>query len=804
MKFFLKFILITTISFLYSLSLLSQTTLDGMSIQAKTGERDLKNRTMTLTGEVQILFKGQLLKTDHAIIYQDTKKFVAEGNVLFMTPKATLAGRKIEMNYETNVGTIYSGFIQSGQMVLEGEVIEKTGEDQYLAYKSQFTSCTTCPPAWNFKGQTVEAEIGGYAYIKNTFFYVGTIPILWLPYLIIPLKSERQTGLLTPTIEFNGPKFEKTSFSIPYFWAISKNQDATFTLKNNSSRGLKGLSNYRYVLDKNSYGELDANFITDQNFGHSDRYTQFFDEKSEINRWLLNYNHFWVLPNDWIQRAQINVTSDLNYFHDFPEETPIPQNEPAAETRISLTKNTPEYHFSIDNSYYTNLLRGNPKSGSQDSVHRLPEITFSSTKKPIGQSGFFYNYDLKYTYFARDDFAYDDLTLTTIEGKQVRQVSHDCAGTDTDWDKDPQCKPVRDGKFDIGSDLIRSGQRFIAEPSITRPIQLGTYYNLIPKISYRETHYNFGIENVSNLNRRFLRTELKLQTTFSRIFGDLSNPTSERIKHEIEPEIISTSVPWLQQPSNHPFLGFNKSTEIPFFSREALSDDDLNGENGVQFDYDDRLYDRNLITYRITNKLTRKTWSQNTPNYSRFLTWRVSQTYDAHEAQRPGNRQPWSDIESILNIRLPHLNTYTKINFYPYQKLSNTFSYVSINDDAGDYIKLGLTRKYTISSTNVDVSTRTEDYTLQVGTSMRYVNFAGRIIYNGNDTLAAKDGGRIKDITFAVIMRPPGNCWGINFVHHQQIDKPLEEQIFRFTFDFLFDGNQQLQSPSKLLSSFNF
>lgn len=85
---------------------------------------------------------------------------------------------------------------------------------------------------------------------------------------------------------------------------------------------------------------------------------------------------------------------------------------------------------------------------------------------------------------------------------------------------------------------------------------------------------------------------------------------------------------------------------------------------------------------------------------------------------------------------------------------------------------------------------------------MRYVNFAGRIIYNGNDTSAAKDRTRIKDITFAVIMRPPGNCWGISFVHHQEIGKP--DQTYRFTFDFLFDGNSRLQTPSKLLSSYNF
>lgn len=795
------------LSFILSETLYAQTTFDGMSIQAQSGERDLKNRSLELKGNVQIIFKGQHLKCDHAIIYQETKTFVAEGNVLFVTPKMNLGGRKIEMNYETNQGTIYSGFVQSGQMVLEGDVIEKTGEDQFLAYQSQFTSCTTCPPAWSFKGQTVEAEMGGYALIKNSFFRIGTVPILWLPYLIIPLKSDRQTGLLTPTLKFKKEGLSQPSLSIPFFWAISKSQDATITVQDYSDRGLKSLVNYRYFIDKNSYGEMDSAYMSDRVYGQSDRHTNYFKEKSKINRWFLNYKHYWTLPNDWIQRTQINSASDLNYYNDFPSETPNIKGEPATETSVSLTKNTYDYHFSIDNSYYTSLLRGNPNGGNQDSVHRLPEISFSTSRRPIGDSGFFYNYDIKYAYFARNDFAYDDITNKTnpLTGETNRQVTHECNSTNNslNWDFDSSCKPTRDGEFNAGTDLIRSGQRFILEPTITRPIQLGKFFNLIPKFSYRESHYNFGIENVSNLSRRYLRSEFKLQTSFSRIFGDLNAVNSERIKHEIEPEIIATSVPWIQQPSNHPFLGFNNSTEIPFYSRETLSDSDLDGDFGAQFDYNDRLFDRNIITYRITNKLTKKSVnSKNIATYTRFLTWRLSQTYDVYESRQPGDRQPWSDLESTLSIRLSHFNTYTKINFYPYQKLSDTSSHITFNNDMGDYIRFGLTRKYNTENKGFDIDKRTEDYLLQIGTTMRYINFAGRVIYNGNDITAKEDKTRIKDITYAVIFKPPGNCWGINFKFHKEKGTPdIDSEI---TFDFLYDGKSGLQSPAKLLSQYNF
>lgn len=804
--FFLKQFCFIFLSLLtLSSPLWAQNTFDGISIEADSGERDLKNHSMELNGHVQIIFKSQHLSADRAVIYQDRKEFEAEGHVLLVTPKATLGGNKITMNYVTNLGTVFTGFIQAGQVIFEGAVIEKTGEDQYLTQQSQFTSCATCPAAWSFSGQSIEAQIGGYALIKNSLLNFGTVPVLWLPYLIVPLKSERQTGLLTPSFSYS--KKGGLSISQPFFWAISKNQDATFTLQSYSNRGLKTLTNYRYILNSQSSGELDSGFIRDSFFGQGKRYTNYYSETEKINRWFLKYRHYWILPDDWIQRADINTASDLQYPNDFSFDT-LNLRDPAMETRISLSKNTEDRHFSIDSSYYINLLKGNPVIDNKDSVHRLPEINLSSTRKPIGDTGFLYNYDLRYTNYARNDFAYDDLTpVIDSNGKVIsRQATYRCANGNTSgnpaWSYDKSCQVDRDGEFNPDTDLIRSGQRLILEPSITRPFQLGNYFNLTPKLSFRESHYRFGIENIRDLTRQFLRSEIKLQTSFSRIFGDQENPNSERLKHEVQPEIISTSVPWLNQPY-HPFLGFTKSSEIPFFSRDAASDSDLFGDNGVQFDYDDRLFDRNLITYRMTNKLTKKTWNNGIPNYERFLTWRLSQTYDVYESHQSIHPQPWSDIESILTIRLAHFNTYTKINFFPYQKLSDTSSNVTINDDNGNYIKMGLTRKYVPNNDGViDVGNRVEDYLLQLGTTAKYFNLAGRLIYNGRDKLLAIDKTRIKALTYAVIFRPPGNCWGINFLYNQ--DTAKNDPSFYLQFDFLFDGKTSMQSPTKLLEPYGF
>jgi LPS-assembly protein len=115
--------------------------------------------------------------------------------------KSTIGGDQIWFDYESNTGVISKGFVQSGNVIFEGELINKTGENDYYVVKADYTTCTNCPASWSFQGSQIRAELGGYAFIKNSFLKFGGVPVFWIPYLIVPLKSDRQTGLLTPEFE---------------------------------------------------------------------------------------------------------------------------------------------------------------------------------------------------------------------------------------------------------------------------------------------------------------------------------------------------------------------------------------------------------------------------------------------------------------------------------------------------------------------------------------------------------------------------------------------------------------------------
>lgn len=774
----------------------------GLTIQADSCDRDTDADTLELEGNIQILFKDQHLRCDRTKVNFRARSLDAQGNVVLTSPMATVGGSRVLLDYEANTGMIFDGYVQSGPILFEGSSIAKLGESEYLTNSARFTACSNCPETWSFSGQRIRAELGGYAFIKNSWFRIGGIPVLWLPYLAVPLKSDRQTGFLTPEIEQSGGGW---SIGPRFFWAISRSQDATFTFKNYSKRGPKGLVNYRYVLGENSSGELDTAFSQDRVFGDDPRLNAFrppAERNQPISRWFAKYEHYLELPEGFINRMQINNASDLQYAKDFPLEAKN-HAEPTMENRISLTKNTGNHHFMVDSSYYVNMLRYDPVSNNNDAVHRVPEIRYAKTLSKLGDSDWLYSFDLNSTQFARSEFGYDDMNAAyNPSGTNDRHIeaggpSPDCL-TDQ-WYNNPVCTPIRDGEFDPNKDLIRTGNRLDLRGTLTRFYRIGEFIDLVPQISYRDTTYQFNTDRDSQNTRRFLRTELSTRTTFSRIYGDTVNTQSPRYKHEIQPEVTLTTIPWLNHPS-HPFFG--SQSESPFYSQESISDADINSPNGLQFDYNDRLYDRKVATFGLVNRIIQKRWRENGPEYRQVLFWKISQSYDFYQAESNiANRQPLSDITSDLLVNVDRVQLYQRANHYPYQRATNLSTRLRYNFAFGDFVQLGHVLNYRdISSRqDIDFDNRTEDLTLSLLKSFPVVDILARLTYDMNPRSRSASG--LKSYGYGAQLKLPGDCLSV----YASLYRSTGGEDFTFIgFNFSWDGQKQAPLPESLLDAMIF
>jgi Organic solvent tolerance protein OstA len=772
--------------------------IQGILVNADNLYRDSEREIVDLQGNVQIVYQGQHIKADRAIIHLRSKQVDAEGHVEIVSEKNTLGGDKIMLDYENNTGLIYNGFVQSGNVMFQGTLLQKTGEDEYYVSDSEYTACTNCPATWSFSGSTVRAELGGYAYIKNAILRVGHVPVLWLPYLIVPLKSDRQSGLLTPGFEQSDKG--GLAFSQPYFWAINRSTDATITVKNYERRGLKALANYRYVLTDSSEGELDFATINDKAFGTDSRLNDFRSPNeinSPVDRWFIRYNHYYEMPEGYIERAQVNLASDLQYPKDFPTET-LNHGDSAMENRVSLTKNTKDQHYSMDSSYYVNMLHSNPLEGNEDAVHRLPELRFSQVQENIWDTNFLFAFDLDYVNFARSGNAYDDMsTLTDASGTVIKYPTNSC--NRPDWDQDPSCHRTHDGKYDPYTDMIRTGQRLDVIPKVSYPIRFGDGLDVVPAVSYRETRYQFNLEEDSSHVRRYLRTDVGAKMTFSRIYGDMVNTKATRYKHEINPEISYTVIPWLDEAS-HPFFGVGELKEAPYSSRDSISDGDTGSPYGLQFDYNDRIFNRNLVTVGLVNKIVEKRWIGDRPEYKQIALLKLAQSFDASQSSKEDS-EPWSDVIATLDVRLKNFQTYSTFNYFPYQYVTNSSTRVRLISDAGQFAQVASTQQYKITPGQpVDYASRTDDYAFSAGMISQYLNLMGRVVYDANYKNAEGE-KKFKSWAYIAQFKPPGDCWLITFIHDQVTGGDTN---IRLGFEFTFDGVPKAPLPPETLDSFGF
>jgi LPS-assembly protein len=761
--------------------------LQGLTLQADSLERDHEREIIDLVGNVQIVRGDQHISCDHAIIYVRSKKAELYGHVIITTSKQNLNGEEVLLDYETGTGLIKNGYVKSGHIMIEGDVIQKTGDSEFFVTDATYTTCTNCPSTWNFSGQQIRAELGGYAYIKNSIMRIGGVPILWLPYLVVPLKSERQSGLLPPSL--GATKDGGFEMEQPYFWAIDRSSDATFSVKHFDQRQWMGLGNYRYVLDDHSGGELDTQWIKDRVFSRREStFTEFHPEDKNFDRWYLNYQHYLQLDDGWIQRMSLQNVSDLRYLRDFEKETNERNlDDPALENRVSFTKNTDKYSFTIDSSYYINMLRADPLASNNDAVHRLPEISMSQTSEKILDTPFLFSWNFDYTNFARAGRGYDDLgNPTNYFGSQLLKVPKNQGGSMTDdptCDDQPNCHYVHDGHYNSG-DLIRTGQRMDFQPTVNANFRVADALDIVPRLTYRDMRYFFPVGADNEVDRRYLKAELGTKLTFSGLYGDETDTKATRYKHVIEPEVTYTEIPWLDVQKNS-FFPDQSAVTPSFGTTTPVSDGDLVGPLGIQYDENDRILDRNLLTFALTNRLIQRFFDGQSNQYRQVVSFKLLQSYNMTQDATLNGQNRWSDLAGLLTVKFDNIETDSSFNYFPDQNVTNIKTRTAFINNKGQFFEVGLDRTYTIvQGQPVIYSNRVEDISFGLGFTSGYVNFAGEVVYDANWKNSSSQ-AQIKSWGYVAQIKPPGECWQVNINQGQKVGGDTRIDV---GFEFNFDG----------------
>jgi lipopolysaccharide assembly outer membrane protein LptD (OstA) len=257
------------------------------------------------------------------------------------------------------------------------------------------------------------------------------VPVLWAPYMIYPLKTDRATGFLFP--EWNASDRRGNDIGLPFFWAVSDQMGVLFKAAYLTKRGFMPSVLGDYVFGAKSSGAFYGAWIDDTSIEPNDPSTPFGSE-----RWAIEWLHDHYLPYDWRWVVDARALSDNLYPFDFQEFS----NE--RKDRYIQSRTFLENRFGpVDEwGFYAQLLWAddaqNPDDVDRDKflLQRLPQLHGSVMPTPAGpleRLGMIWSMDADYThYWAQQDTSDvfpDQLELQRVTGvTTVPNAAADASG----------------------------------------------------------------------------------------------------------------------------------------------------------------------------------------------------------------------------------------------------------------------------------------------------------------------------------------------------------------------------------------
>jgi LPS-assembly protein len=273
-----------------------------IDITSDSGELS-RDGDANLTGNVRIRMGQRLLAADAAQIDAEERSVELQGAVEYLDPSLHVRGN----------GGAFKGGGEGSFEGAEFELLDRSvrGAAANIRLHDQTildlkgVRYTACPPGntdWELKASEIaidqKTSIGTGRDVRLEF---KGVPIVYTPWISFPVGDQRKSGLLFPTIGSSGSS--GTQITVPWYWNIAPNYDATFIGRYYSSRGPRIDPEFRY-LTEHSRGMFQAEYLPNdlevdeaRNYTHIENVTRF-------------------MPRTRLLLDASNVSDD-NYFEDF-------------------------------------------------------------------------------------------------------------------------------------------------------------------------------------------------------------------------------------------------------------------------------------------------------------------------------------------------------------------------------------------------------------------------------------------------------------------------------------------------------
>jgi hypothetical protein len=555
-------------------------------------------------GGVRVRRGDSELRADWVAFSPTTGRGVASGDVVLSDGRDTLRTSFVEFDIDDMLGVMYDAHfdVPSGHLRMEGAEIAKTGDQTWSFEKGVFTTCRCPDPEaedpWRIRAGSADLEVGGYGTVRDAVFEVLGVPVAWIPWAIVPLKTERQTGLLLPEVGLSG----RNGFEIgqPVFFAVGDPVNLIATPRWLSKRGPKGDLDLEYVVGEHSGGTAFGSYLHDHEVDADSLATPFGRD-----RWSAKGIHDWFGPLGTRWRADYLFASDNAFPDDFDELDPWRSERflPAGASVEGRAGAGGRFGL-VSGAEYRDDRQAPDDTDRDDFVlQRLPQLDLHALPGALGPDWIVPTLDVAWARFdqrERPQHEYTDDLLVTDDGRffdsgidgvpTSQEQGRDGLGAGPDPNFDGSAllggSSEGDGVFQEGELLAEGGQRVIVTPRIALPWLLGNAVELYPEAGWHQTLYDGDAEGFAS--QGLLTGRVELRTLLRRRFGDA-------VTHLLEPRIGWAGIQRTRDPEDTPL--FVPGTRIPQNRIRELALDN------VTLDPADRIESFNGLTFGFGNRL---------------------------------------------------------------------------------------------------------------------------------------------------------------------------------------------------------
>jgi LPS-assembly protein len=262
-------------------------------------------------GEVEFRRGSLVVRADRLAYDVPQDRANARGQVRIEQPGVIYTGPELDLKVQRFEGSFTSPRFEFTKLQAGGSAqrVDFLGPNRASAVNASYTSCPrdgsdgVVEPAWVLRATRVDLNLETNVGVAEgaVLRFLGQ-PIIALPTLSFPLGDTRKSGWLPPTLNLDNRS--GVDLSVPYYWDIAPNRDATLAPRLITRRGLGLDVEFRY-LEPSYEGQLRLDLLP-------------HDRLAGRSRGALRWTHEGRLPWGIQARADLARVSDDEWWRDFP------------------------------------------------------------------------------------------------------------------------------------------------------------------------------------------------------------------------------------------------------------------------------------------------------------------------------------------------------------------------------------------------------------------------------------------------------------------------------------------------------